>query len=93
LEDFLQKTLFRFLQNNKARQGRDEMSEKFVTVYTNVKISPVDMVKSALESESILCNIKGYDSSGEGDSLFIEIQVPEKDKKKAEDIIRARNIK
>jgi len=66
------------------------VSERFVTVFTNVSLPPVDMVKSVLESEGIICNIKGYDSSRPYLSygMGIQLQVPEKDKEKAEQIIK-----
>jgi len=65
------------------------VSEKFVTVYTNLALPPVDMVRTTLESEGILCNIKGYDSTRPYLSfgMGIELQVPEKDKIRAEKII------
>ena len=68
----------------------EENNEEFVTVYTNLLIPPVDMVRSALESEGILCLIKGYDESRPSLSFqtSIEVQVPEKDKAKAEQIIK-----
>jgi len=74
------------------------MSDGFVTVYTHLTIASVDLVKSVLESENILCNVKGYDSSGETTAFgmgrtVIELQVPEKDKKKAEGIIKSLDIK
>ena len=66
------------------------MSEEFVTIRTGVLIVPVDIVKSALESEGILCVIKGYDASRPNLSfgMGIELQVPEKDKFRAEKIIK-----
>ena len=66
------------------------MSEKFVTIRTGVLIVPVDMVKAALESEGILCVIKGYDVSRPNLSfgMGIELQVPEQDKAKAKEIIK-----
>ena len=73
------------------------MSDKFVTVYSNLMIASIDLVKSVLESENILCNVKGYESSGEtvfgNASIIIELQVPMKDKKRAENIIKAFDIK
>jgi len=65
------------------------VSEKFVTVYTNLILPPVDMVRTTLESEGILCNMKGYDSTRPYLSfgMGIELQVPEKDKIRAEKII------
>jgi hypothetical protein len=73
------------------------MNDKFVTVYSNLFIASVDLVKSVLEGENILCNVKGYDSSGETTAFgqgrtVIELQVPEKDRKKAEDIIKSLKI-
>jgi hypothetical protein len=73
------------------------LSDKFVTVYSNLFIASIDLVKPVLESENILCNVKGYDSSGEhvfgNASVIIELQVPERDRKRAEEIIKALNIK
>ena len=71
------------------------MSEKFITVYTNILIPPVDIVKSVFESEGIMCNVKGHDetrpqlSFGTG----IELQVREEDVKKAKKIISELDIK
>ena len=71
------------------------MGCKFVTIYTNMVIPPIDRAKSVLESEDILCNVKGYDMTRPQLSFgtTIELQVPEKDKEKAEKIIKALGIK
>ena len=70
------------------------MSEKFVTIYRNVNLPPVDMVRTTLESEGILCNVKGYDATRPYLSfgIGIELQVPEDDKKRAEEIMKELNI-
>jgi len=71
------------------------MTEQFVTIYTNLIIIPIDMVKSALESDNILCNVKGYDVTRPQLSfgIGIELQVQEKDRAKAEEIVKELNIK
>jgi len=76
--------------NNNQAQGVN-----FVTIYKNIYLPPVEMAKSALENENILCNIKGYDGTRPGLSfgVGIELQVPEKDRSRAEKIIKDLNIK
>ena len=66
------------------------MSEDFITVFRDINLPPVDMVRAALESEGILCNVKGYDSTRPYLSFMtsIELQVPSADKERAEDIIK-----
>ena len=73
----------------------DKQGQNFVTVYTHLIESYVDLTKAALEGEGVRCFIKGIDrmrtslSFGTG----IELQVSEKDKAKAEEIIKGLNIK
>lgn len=69
------------------------MNQKFVTIHTGVLIVPIDMVRAALESEGILCDIKGYDTSRPNLSfgMGIELKVPEKDREKAKEIIKELN--
>ena len=73
----------------------DRQKQIFVTVYKDVFSPNVEIIKSALESESILCNIKGYDGSRPGLSfgVGIELQVPKEDMARAEKIIKELKIK
>jgi hypothetical protein len=85
-------TLVNQLPKEAANNRQDQ---SFVTVYRDVFMPNVDVIKSALESESILCNIKGYDINRPGLSfgVGIELQVPEKDRARAEEIIKKRKVK
>jgi len=72
--------------------------EKFVTVYSSILLLSIEIVKGALESEDILCNLKGYNSAKAAidyvDGITgMEIQVPEKDKVKARGIIKELGVK
>ncbi len=66
------------------------MSEKLITIYEDINLPPVEIVKAILEDQGIKCLIKGYDtmrpylSYGTG----IELQIQEKDKEKAERLIK-----
>ena len=70
------------------------MSKEWVTVYTHILIAPVDVARATLEAENIICLLKGYDmtrpqlSFGTG----IQLQVQEKDRIKAEAIIKGLDI-
>jgi len=66
------------------------VSERFITVYTNIQMPQVEMVKAVLEDNGILCNIKGYDETRPHLSygMGIHLQVPERDKREAEKIIK-----
>jgi len=70
------------------------MTEKFITIYTNVDLPPVEMLKSVLEDHGIKCLLKGYDTMRPGLSYGtgIELQILEKDKEKAEEIIKEAKI-
>ncbi|MCX5667703.1 MAG: hypothetical protein NTY34_05285 [Candidatus Omnitrophica bacterium] len=73
--------------------AKNNQGEKFITVYKSMFLPPVEIVRSALESENILCNMKGYDSPHRISVSIIELQVPEKDKIKSEKIINGLKIK
>lgn len=73
----------------------DKQGQNLVTVYTHIIESSIELVKTALESEGIKCFVKGVDrmraslSFGTG----LELQVPEKDRTRAEKIIKELNAK
>ena len=83
------------LPKENTSDSQEQRGKTFVTVYKNIVLPPVEMVKSALENEDILCNMKGYDETRPGLSfgVGIELQVPEKDRAKAEKIIKELNVK
>ncbi len=66
------------------------MSKRFITVYRGSLLPQVEIVKSALESEGIVCMIKGAVSFRPDISYAtgIELQVQEEDKERAEKIIK-----
>ena len=70
------------------------MSEKLITIYSNLNRAPVEMVKAILEDHGIPCVMKGADtmrphlSMGTG----VDLQINEKDKDKAERLITEANI-
>ena len=70
--------------------NKRQIDGKFITVYTDIHITPVDMIKSALESRGIICLIKGYDRTRPNLSFGtgIELQVQKKDRNKAKEIIK-----
>ncbi|MDO8536316.1 MAG: DUF2007 domain-containing protein [Candidatus Omnitrophota bacterium] len=78
-----------------ANDSHNRKGQNFVTIYKNIVLPPVEMVKSALENENILCNIKGYDDTRPGLSfgVGIELQVPEEDRARAEKILEGLDIK
>lgn len=67
---------------------------KFITIYTNLNLAPVEMIKSILEDQGINTLIKGYDSMrpylsyGTG----IELVISADDQVKAQALIKEANI-
>lgn len=70
------------------------MTEKLVTIYSNVNLPPVEIVKSILEDHGINCIIKGYDTMRPYLSygIGIELKIQEKDKEAAEKLIKESKI-
>jgi len=76
----------------------DEQDQNLVTVYTHLNESQIALVRTVLESEGIECFIKGVDrmraSIGFGlGGIGTGLQVSEKDRARAEEIIKEHNIK
>ncbi len=70
------------------------MAGKFIAIYTNLNLAPVELIKSILEDHGINCIIKGYDSMrpylsfGTG----IELIISQEDQEKAKELIKETNI-
>ncbi len=70
------------------------MSGKLITIYRHLNKAPVEVVKAMLEDHGIPCVMKGADtmrphlSMGTG----VDLQINEKDKDKAERLIKEANI-
>ena len=70
------------------------MTGKFITIYSNLNLAPVEMIKAILEENGINCLLKGYDtmrpylSFGTG----IELVIREEDKERAETLIKEADI-
>ena len=70
------------------------MAGKLVTVYSNIHVPPVDMLKSILEEQGIICLVKGYDTLRPYLSYAtgIQLQVREEDREEALTLIKETNI-
>ena len=66
------------------------MREQFVRVFSHLQIYPIELAKSVLEDSGILTMVKGYDETRPHLSYgtSIELQVPESEKEKAEELIK-----
>ena len=70
------------------------MEEKLITIYSDINLAPVEIMKALLEDHGINCVIKGADTMRPHISfgIGIELQIQEKDKEKAEKIIKEAKI-
>ena len=70
------------------------MSEKLITIYKDINLPPVEIVKAILEDHGIKCLIKGYDTMRPYLSygIGIDLQIQEKDKEKAQQLIKETKI-
>lgn len=70
------------------------MGDKFITIYTNLNLAPVEMLKSILEDNDINSLIKGYDSMRPYLSYAtgIELVISQDDQAKAQALIKEMNF-